>query len=77
MQPSYDPLTQYCPVRRNLEQNGFDLVSRLAILTDRLLRLIGHDRIAFAATRVECKDMRAEVVEAKKKLAAHRLAHRC
>lgn len=77
MNPSYDPLTQYCPVRRHLEQNGFDLVGRLAVLTERLLRLIGRDRPAFANMKAECVSVRAEVVDARQKLAAHRLAHGC
>lgn len=77
MNPSYDRLTQYCPVRRNLEQSGFDLVSRLAILTDRLLRLTGRDRNAFAEVKTQCLNMRAQAEGARKKLAAHRVAHGC
>lgn len=77
MKPSYDPLTQYCPVRRHLEQNGFDLVGRLAVVTERLTRLIGHDRVAFADTKGQCSKLRAEILEARRQLGAHRLAHGC
>jgi len=77
MDPSYDRLTQYCPVRRHLEQDGFDLVSRLAILTDRLMRAMGQDGTAFADLKAECVCIRDEVIDARAKLAAHRGAHGC
>lgn len=77
MHVPYDPLTQYCPVRRDLEQNGFDLVGRLAVVTDRLLRLIGHDHQAFADAKAECVKLRGTITHSRDTLKAHRLAHGC
>ncbi len=77
MERPYDRFTQYCPTRRILEQRGLDLIGRLASLTDRLLRLTGRDRIAFAVTKSECAGVRSEVVAARQELDAHRLAHGC
>ena len=77
MKPAHDPQTQYCPVRRELEQNGLDLVGRLTVLSDRLLQLIGRDKVEFANTKAQCVTTRSEVTEARRELAAHRLAHGC
>lgn len=77
MKIDYDPLTQYCPVRRNLEQRNYNLVSRLSALTDRLMRLIGSDHTAFAAAKLECRCVRDEVSEVRREVAEHRLAHGC
>jgi len=75
--PTYDPLTQYCPIRRDLEQRGFDLVSQLAVLTEKLLRLVGHRHVAFVAMKSESANTRADIMHPQRKLAQHRLAHGC
>jgi len=77
MERPYDRSTEYCPTRRTLEQRSFDLVGRLATLTDHLLRITGRDRIAFAAIKTECASVRSEVLAARQELDAHRLAHGC
>ena len=77
MQTNFDPLTQYCSVRRNLEERGNNLVGRLAALTDRLLRITGRDHTGFMAIKDECANVRSEIVEARRDLNAHRLDHRC
>jgi hypothetical protein len=77
LQVDFDPVSQYCPTRRNLEHNAFNLVSRLAALTERLLQLIGRDHTAFVDTKAECVSVREVFVEARHELDKHRLAHGC
>ena len=72
-----DLTTRYCPERRDLEEHSWNLVSRLSVLTDRLMNLIGKDRQQFLATRVMCTSVRQEIAVSKKQLEQHRAAHRC
>ena len=73
----YDALTQYCPVRRNLEEHTYNLVTRLAALTDRLLRLIGGNHKEFLETKGECAEVRSQVVDGRRELSEHRRTHGC
>lgn len=72
-----DFTSQYCPDRRNLEENLWVLSTRLFGLSGRLLKLVGKDHTAFTSTKDECQETRAEIVELKSQLTAHRLAHGC
>ena len=75
--PIYDPLVQYCPTRRNLEERTNNLVSRLAMITGRLLLLIGNNHHLFTETKAECTTLRAEIAEARRNLDDHRVLHQC
>jgi hypothetical protein len=72
-----DLTTQYCPDRRNLEENVWVRVSDLSTLTGRLLKLIGKDHRDFLLTQIACGDAKADIVDFRRQLDTHRLAHRC
>lgn len=72
-----DLTTQYCANRRNLEENVWVRVSRLSALTSRLLNLIGKDHRDFILTQIACSDARADIVDLRRRLDTHRLAHHC
>jgi hypothetical protein len=74
---TYDRATQYCPVRRDLEEHTYDLVGRLAALTDRLLALVGRDHQSFLETKSECASARSQVTESRRELDRHRQTHGC
>jgi hypothetical protein len=69
--------TQYCSTRRDLEERGWFLTSRLSSLTSQLLQLIGHDHPAFLLKKTECCDTREEITDSHDRLHAHRVAHGC
>ena len=67
----------YCPMRRDLEERGWWLTSRLSSLTGRLLDLVGQDHAAFVSMKDECRETRAAITESHRGLAAHRRDHGC
>jgi hypothetical protein len=67
----------YCSMRRDLEENGWFLASRLSNLTSRLLILIGQDRQAFLEVKNQCAETRAELVQSHRRLQEHRHTHGC
>ena len=67
----------YCTTRRELEERGWFLTSRLSSLTARLMRLIGRDPQAFVDVRNECRDTRQEITVSHRELRDHRRAHGC
>jgi hypothetical protein len=67
----------YCPTRRALEERSWKLVSRLSKTAGRLLGSAGVDHRAFNATTLECREIRALIVESHEVLRAHRLSHGC
>ena len=67
----------YCPTRRDLEERGWWLTSRLAALTTRLMQLIGEDHGTFLEIRQECRETRAEIAESHLDLSEHRRGHGC
>lgn len=69
--------TVYCPTRRNLEEHGWFLTSRLAQLTNRLMKIIGQDHEAFLALRTECRTTRLEIHQSHRHLREHRRKHGC
>ncbi len=75
----YDPdfTTQYCSTRRDLEERGWILTSRLFELSTRLLRTIGNDRQEFAAIKQECGELRGVIGKAQSDLRGHRSKHGC
>jgi len=72
-----DLTTQYCRHRRSLEEKVWVRVSRLSALTGRLLGLIGKDHQAFTQTRTACCTAKADIVDFRRRLDTHRLAHGC
>ncbi|HKR27755.1 MAG TPA: hypothetical protein VJS11_09870 [Acidobacteriaceae bacterium] len=68
----------YCPVRRDLEENGWWLTSHLASLTARLLKITGNgDHQDFRDTRQECRATRDEIIASREGLLEHRRQHGC
>ncbi|MGZ4788125.1 MAG: hypothetical protein ACXVZX_06370 [Terriglobales bacterium] len=72
-----DPIPQYCHVRRTLEERGYYLTSRLSLLSTQLMKLIGNDRGAFTDTKMQCADVRDEIVDVRRELQEHRTEHGC
>ena len=72
-----DLTSQYCPDRRNLEEKAWALASRLFLLNERLLTLIGMDHRAFLSAKAECVETTAEIAQLRNRLAKHRLLHGC
>ena len=67
----------YCPTRRDLEERGWFLTSRLSATTARLMALIGGDHEAFLHVKQECRDTRGELADSHLRLREHRLEHGC
>lgn len=72
-----DFTAMYCPVRRDLEEKGWFLTSRLAALTDHLIRLSRCDHGAFLAAKGECQQARRDISSAHVELKEHRRMHGC
>lgn len=72
-----DLTSEYCPERKRLERHSWDLVSRLAVLTDRLMKLIGKDHREFMAAKNRCAGVKRQILESQDRLLAHRSAHGC
>lgn len=72
-----DYTATYCPTRRDLEEQGWWLTSRLALLTDRLMRQIGQDHRVFVETRRECRETRVAITDSHLRLREHRGEHGC
>ena len=68
----------YCPTRRDLEERGWWLTSRLAAQTGLLLKLCGrHDHRAFQVAREECTETRVAIGDSHRDLRDHRREHGC
>ncbi len=67
----------YCPERRTLEERGWNLVDRLAVLAHRLLLLAGVDHDDFVATKAMCAEVRDEIAAARERVLQHRADHGC
>jgi len=72
-----DFTSQYCPQRKHLEEWSWNLVSRLAVLTERLMKLVGKNHREFIAAKDECAGVRLEILESYHQILAHRSAHGC
>lgn len=72
-----DFATSYCATRRDLEERGWFLTSRLAQLTTRLMRIIGQNHQSFLDLRSECRATRREILSSHQDLRKHRLEHGC
>ena len=72
-----DFLSKYCPERRELEQSSWNLVIKLAVLTEQLVMLIGKNHTEFMAMKSRCENVEQEIVEFNDRLRAHRAAHGC
>lgn len=72
-----DLTVSYCTQRRDLEERNWNLVDRLAVLTDRLMRLVGVDHGEFDLTKAMCVDARHAIVIAREDLIEHRANHGC
>ena len=68
----------YCSTRRDLEETSWLLVSKLASVSGYLLKLVGSKNpLAFAATKLECTDLRERIDTARTALEQHRSGHGC
>jgi hypothetical protein len=72
-----DLAATYCATRRDLEERGWFLTTRLADLTSRLMRLIGQDPQSFLDMRGECRATRREILSSHEDLREHRRKHGC
>lgn len=72
-----DFLSKYCPERRKLEQSSWKLVSKLSVLTEELVKLIGKNHTEFMATKGRCENVKEQIHESRDRLRAHRVAHGC
>lgn len=72
-----DLTTKYCATRRDLEERGWFLTTRLANLTARLMRAIGQNHEMFLNLRTECRATRRQIVTSHQDLRKHRLEHGC
>lgn len=72
-----DPVAAYCTTRRDLEERGWFLTSRLSELTTKLMRMIGRDRQAFLDLREECRMTRRRITASHHDLREHRREHGC
>ena len=68
---------RYCATRRDLEEHGWFLTSRLAKLTQRLVGMIGKDHASFLDLRSECHATRTEILASHQDLQEHRREHGC
>ena len=71
-----DLTSQYCQLRRDIEERSWVLVSRLSMLTECLNRLIGQ-HAAFRDMKLQCAEVRQEIAASNLLLKKHRAAHRC
>lgn len=67
----------YCPLRRDMEQHGWNLANRLAAITSRLLNLIGQDHQEFLQVKAECGEISQQLAELRQQLQDHRREHGC
>jgi hypothetical protein len=67
----------YCPTRRDLEENGWFLTTRLSELTAKLMRMMGRDHQAFLDLREECRVTRGRITASHQDLREHRREHGC
>lgn len=67
----------YCPTRRDLEERGWFLTSRLSALTGHLLQLVGRDHREFLEVREACHAAREAITESHRGLKEHRRHHGC
>lgn len=72
-----DFATTYCATRRDLEERGWFLTSRLAQLTARLMRVLGEDHQTFLDLQSECRGTRRQILASHQDLRTHRLDHGC
>ena len=72
-----DLATAYCPTRRNIEERGWALTTRLSSLTERLLEIIGKDHQTFVALQQECHATKLAITRSNQNLSDHRREHGC
>ena len=72
-----DITAAYCSVRRNLEERQWVLISRLAVLTQCLHRLIGCEHDEFLTMLDHCQTAALDIQDARDNLRGHRHYHRC
>lgn len=67
----------YCPTRRTLEKESWNMVSDLSAIAARILAAAGVNHDAFIEATTECKRMRLLIQEANWQVRAHRESHGC
>ena len=72
-----DAISAYCDTRRELEEQGWMLVSRLAVESARLMDLAGVDTQAFAVTMAKCGQLKVDLMGLRQQLGIHRAQHGC
>jgi hypothetical protein len=72
-----DFASAYCPTRREIEEHGWALSTRLFSLTGKLLKVIGRDHHAFVTLRQECHTTRHAIAQSNQSLRDHRREHGC
>ena len=69
--------SHYCSTRRDLEEQGWNLSSRLFLLSSRLLALVGKNHQQFLHARSACRRTRDDLADSHLQLRNHRLQHGC
>lgn len=72
-----DFATAYCSTRRDIEERGWALTSRLCSLTDRLLMATGRNHQVFVDLKQECMTTRVALTALHESLREHRREHGC
>lgn len=67
----------YCIARNSLEQRRLRLVGKLSDLSTALTQLIGKNHSTFLATKVQCEQVREELVAVRRQIQNHLIDHRC
>ncbi len=68
---------RYCQIRHDIEQRGWILTTKLHGACERLMDLIGVNYQAFGATKRECGELRAQLIDCREELRNHRDDHHC
>jgi hypothetical protein len=68
----------YCVTRRDLEENGWILTSKLASASGRLMGFAGSgERLLFLQIKSECSDLYRRITDSNETLRQHRQSHKC
>jgi hypothetical protein len=72
-----DLKSESCPIKRELQERSFVLVSQLSTLTVRLGQVAGRSREEFQPALAACQLIRKEVADSRRRIMEHLIAHRC
>ena len=57
--------TAYCPTRKDLEERVWAFVTRLSMLTSRLMALAAKDHQAFIAVNADCHEAQFDIIKSR------------